>query len=124
MARIDADLTLGQRYRLLRRIATGGMGSVWEAEDSVLHRRVAVKVLLEGLAADGRFLERFRREARAAAGLSHPNVSGVYDYGEDGDTPFMVMELIAGETLAERLHREGRLPPEEAARIAFEIAMA
>src|SRR5712691_444959 len=124
MARIDADLTLGQRYRLLRRIATGGMGSVWEAEDSVLHRRVAVKGLLEGLAADGRFLERFRREARAAAGLSHPNVASVYDYGEEDSTPYIVMELLRGETLAERLRGDGALPADEAVRITEGVAAA
>ena len=124
MSRIDVDLTLGQRYRLLRRIATGGMGSVWEAEDSVLHRSVAVKVLLEGLAADERFLERFRREARAAAGLSHPNVASVYDYGEEGGTPYIVMELIRGETLAERLRREGALPAGEAVRITEGVTAA
>src|SRR6266700_2763207 len=124
MTGITQDVTLGGRYRLVQRIASGGMGTVWRAEDTVLHRPVAVKILSDALGHDARFVERFRREAQAAAGLSHPNVAGVYDYGEDGDTPYMVMELIAGETLAERLHREGRLPPEEAARIAFEIAMA
>src|SRR5438445_2999666 len=124
MSGIEADLTLGHRYRLLRRIATGGMGSVWEGEDSVLHRSVAVKVLLEGLAADGRFLERFRREARAAAGLSHPNVASVYDYGEEDGTPYIVMELLRGETLAERLRREGALPADEAVRITEGVAAA
>jgi tRNA A-37 threonylcarbamoyl transferase component Bud32 len=129
---LATDLILGGRYRLVRRIASGGMASVWEAEDSVLHRRVAVKVLSEALAADERFLERFRREARAAAGLSHPNVAGVFDYGEDtpggsGRPPahsFIVMELIEGETLAERLHSEGALPVDDAVRIAGQVAAA
>src|SRR5438874_740866 len=124
MAGIQQDVTLGDRYRLIERIASGGMGTVWRAEDLVLHRPVAVKVLSESLGADAKFVERFRREARAAAGLSHPNVAGIFDYGEDGDTPFMVMELIEGETLAGRLRREGGLPPAEAARIASEIASA
>src|SRR5436190_342645 len=118
MARVEQDVTLGGRYRLLRRIASGGMGTVWRAEDTILHRPVAVKVLSDALGHDAKFVERFRREARAAAGLSHQNVAGVYDYGEDGDTPFIVMELIDGETLAQRLHRLGSLSPEEAARIA------
>src|SRR5436190_6295026 len=122
MADIQHDVTLGDRYRLVERIASGGMGTVWRAEDLVLHRPVAVKVLSDSLGADAKFVERFRREARAAAGLSHPNVAGVFDYGEDGDTPFMVMELIEGETLAGRLRREGRLPPAEAARIARQVA--
>src|SRR5689334_13334551 len=100
---------LGERYRLLERIATGGMGTVWEAEDTVLHRRVAVKMLVDSLASDPRFVLRFRREARAAAGLSHPNVASVFDYGEDGRRPFIVMQLLRGETLAGRLRR-GPLP--------------
>ncbi|HEX9312695.1 MAG TPA: protein kinase, partial [Actinomycetota bacterium] len=122
MAQID--VVLGGRYRLVRRIAAGGMGSVWEAEDTLLHRRVAVKVLSEALAEDGRFVERFRREARATAGLSHPNVAGVFDYVEDGDRPFLVMELIEGETLADRLARQGRLPWREAAAIIEPAAAA
>jgi hypothetical protein len=124
MAQLDSDVILGGRYRLLRRIASGGMGSVWEAEDTVLHRKVAVKVLSEALAEEDRFVERFRREARAAAGLSHPNVAGVFDYGEDGDRPFIVMELLDGETLAERLRRQGRLPWREAVAIAGQVAAA
>jgi hypothetical protein len=123
VARIDSDVTLGDRYRLISSLSAGGMGSVWEAEDTVLHRRVAVKVLSDGLAADRRFVERFRREARAAAGLSHPNVAGVFDYGEDQGSPFIVMELLDGETLAERLGR-GPMDPEEAVRIAVEVAEA
>ena len=120
MTRLEQDTLLGERYRLSAPIASGGMGTVWQAEDTVLHRQVAVKVLSDGLAADERFVERFRREARAAAGLSHPNVAGVFDFGEDErtQTPFIVMELLDGETLADRLRRTGPLPPEEAARIA------
>jgi serine/threonine-protein kinase len=124
MGRIEQDVNLGGRYRLVDRIAAGGMATVWEAEDTVLHRRVAVKLMSESLGADPRFVERFRREARAAAGLSHPNIAGVFDYGEEGDTPFLVMELIRGETLADRIARDGRLPPSEAAGIAAEVAEA
>src|SRR6266567_8460120 len=124
MTGITQDVTLGGRYRLVQRIASGGMGTVWRAEDTVLHRPVAVKILSDALGHDARFVERFRREAQAAAGLSHPNVAGVFDYGEDGDTPFMVMELLDGETLAGRLRREGKLPPAEAAHIAEQIALA
>src|SRR6266540_3802063 len=113
MGRIATDVWLGLRYRLVRRIATGGMGTVWEGEDTTLVRPVAVKVLTDALAAEERFVVRFRREARAAAGLSHPNVAGVFDYGEDDGTSYLVMELIEGETLAERLRR-GRTDPQEA----------
>jgi serine/threonine protein kinase len=124
MSRVEADVLLSGRYRLARRMAVGGMGQVWEAEDTVLHRTVAIKILSDGLSSDGTSAERFRREAQAAAGLSHPNVAGVFDYGEDDGTQFIVMELVAGETLAERIRREGRLEPGEAARIAGEIAAA
>jgi hypothetical protein len=123
VARIESDVVLANRYRLVGQLSSGGMGSVWEAEDTVLHRRVAVKVLSDGLAADDRFEERFLREARAAAGLSHQNVAGVFDYGEDKGSPFMVMELIDGETLAHRIGI-GPLDPAEAVRIAVEVADA
>ncbi|HEV3497975.1 MAG TPA: serine/threonine protein kinase, partial [Actinomycetes bacterium] len=76
------------RYRLVRRIATGGMGEVWQADDTVLGRRVAVKVLVEELAADERATRRFVREARATARLAHPNVARVFDFGRDGGVPF------------------------------------
>lgn len=124
MARTTSNQLLAHRYQLIRRIATGGMGAVWEAEDTVLHRRVAVKMLSDALAAQPRFARRFQREAQAAAGLSHPAVANVYDYGENGGAPFIVMELVDGETLADRIHREGRLPPEDAVRISTAVAAA
>ncbi|HEX2090081.1 MAG TPA: protein kinase, partial [Actinomycetota bacterium] len=123
MAGIESEVLLGRRYRLVRRIASGGMGTVWEADDTVLHRPVAVKVLADGFSADHEFVERFRREARAAAGLSHPDVARVFDYGEDNGTQFIVMELLDGETLASRLRR-GPLDPDEAVRIAQRVAGA
>ena len=113
----------GGRYRLVRRIATGGMGEVWQADDTVLGRRVALKVLVEELAADDRATRRFVREARATARLAHPNVARVYDFGRDGGVPFLVMELLEGETLAARL-ASGPLPPAEAARVAAAVADA
>ena len=122
-ARTDAAVTLGGRYRLDRRIAAGGMGEVWEAEDAVLGRRVAVKVLAGDPAADARSVERFRREARAAAGLAHPNVAAVYDFGQDGRTSFFVMELLHGETLAARLAR-GPLPVDPAVAVVEQVAAA
>jgi eukaryotic-like serine/threonine-protein kinase len=111
------------RYRLVRRIASGGMGEVWEADDTVLGRRVALKVLVEELATDRRATRRFVREARATARLTHPNVARVYDFGRDGGAPFLVMELLQGETLADRL-ATGPLPPAQAARIAASVADA
>ncbi|HEV2893187.1 MAG TPA: serine/threonine-protein kinase, partial [Actinomycetota bacterium] len=111
------------RYRLVRRIATGGMGEVWQADDTVLGRQVALKVLVAELAADDRATRRFVREARATARLAHPNVARVFDFGRDGDAPFLVMELLEGETLAARL-ASGPLGPAEAARIAAAVADA
>jgi eukaryotic-like serine/threonine-protein kinase len=115
---------LGNRYRLGGRIATGGMGTVYRAVDETLGRPVAVKVLRRELADDRTFLERFRREARAAAGLSHPGVAAVYDYGELGGQPFIVMELVEGETLAERIAARGRLPWPEAFALGGQVARA
>ncbi|MEU5691082.1 serine/threonine-protein kinase [Actinosynnema sp. NPDC020468] len=106
---------LAERYRLSRRIAVGGMGEVWEADDSRLDRRVAVKVLKAELSGDSEFLNRFRIEARTTASLNHPGIAAVHDYGEtasipDGpeDTAYLVMELVEGEPLAAVIAR-GRL---------------
>ena len=109
------------RYRTVRRIDAGGMGEVWEADDTLLGRRVAIKVLVEELAGDRVAVRRFRREARATAKLDHPNVIRVYDF-IDGEVPFLVLELLEGHTLADRLRRDGALPPAEAARIAAAVA--
>jgi tRNA A-37 threonylcarbamoyl transferase component Bud32 len=114
---------LGQdgRYRAVRRIDAGGMGEIWEADDTLLGRRVAIKVLAEELAGDRVALRRFRREARATAKLDHPNIIRVYDF-IDGEAPFLVLELLEGHTLADRLRRDGALPALEAARIAAAVA--
>ncbi|HEU5473158.1 MAG TPA: protein kinase [Actinophytocola sp.] len=107
---------LADRYRLARRIAVGGMGEVWEAADTRLDRRVAVKVLKPELCGDAEFLHRFRTEARTTASLNHPGIAAVHDYGEtagvvDGpkDTAYLVMELVEGEPLAAVLARERRI---------------
>jgi serine/threonine-protein kinase len=118
------DSLLGSRYRLGEPIAAGGMGSVYRAVDETLDRQVAVKVLRRDLADDPTFLERFRREARAAAAVAHPGVAGVYDYGELGGQPFIVMELVEGETLAERIAVRGRLPWTEAFELGEQVARA
>jgi eukaryotic-like serine/threonine-protein kinase len=109
------------RYRAVRRSDAGGMGEIWEADDTLLGRRVAIKVLAEELAGDPVALRRFRREARATAKLDHPNVIRVYDF-IDGEAPFLVLELLEGHTLADRLRRDGALPALEAARIAAAVA--
>src|SRR5829696_3518107 len=114
---------LGQdgRYRTVRRIDASGTGEIWEADDTLLGRRVAIKVLAEELAGDPVAVRRFRREARATAKLDHPSVIRVFDFVE-GEAPFLVLELLEGETLADRLGRDGALPPLEAARIAAAVA--
>jgi eukaryotic-like serine/threonine-protein kinase len=114
---------LGQdgRYRPVRRIDAGGMGEIWEADDTLLGRRVAIKVLAQELAGDRAAVRRFRREARATAKLAHPNVTRVFDF-VDGEAPFLVLELLEGQTLVSRLRRGGAIPPVEAARIAAAVA--
>ncbi|OBJ03785.1 serine/threonine protein kinase [Mycobacterium alsense] len=107
-------MTLSGRYRLQRLIATGGMGQVWEAVDSRLGRRVAVKVLKQEFSQDPEFIERFRAEARTTAMLNHPGIAQVHDYGEsqldgEGRTAYLVMELVNGEPLNSVLKRTGRL---------------
>jgi eukaryotic-like serine/threonine-protein kinase len=123
MARPVGSLGPEGRYRLVRRIGVGGMGEVWEADDTVLGRRVALKVLVQELANDPRATRRFVREARATAKLTHPNVTRVYDFGRDGGVPYLVMELLEGDTLADRL-AGGPLPPSEAARIGAAVGDA
>ncbi len=100
------------------------MAEVWEATDDILGRRVAVKILLPHLASDESFLERFRREAIAAARLTHPNVVGTFDTGSDNGVAYIVMELVDGHTLDEVLARHGSLRPERAVHIAAQVAAA
>jgi serine/threonine-protein kinase len=108
-----ARITLPDRYRVVRHLANGGMASVWEAHDELLDRSVAVKILGPHLSEDDRARRRFQREARAAAGLSsHPNVVTIYDVAEHDDRVFMVMELMRGGSVADRL-RDGRPVPRE-----------
>jgi len=106
-----AGIALPERYRVVRHIANGGMASVWAAEDELLGRLVAVKVLAPGFAADASATRRFKREARAAARVSdHPNVVTIFDVGEHEGQAFIVMEHCAGGTVAERLRRPTPVP--------------
>jgi eukaryotic-like serine/threonine-protein kinase len=115
---------LNDRYRLEARIGTGGMSSVYRALDTTLERQVAIKLMNREIASDSDQLERFRREARAVAQLSHPHVVGVIDAGEDQGRPYIVLEYVEGETLKERIRRLGELPISEAVAYAIEIARA
>ena len=119
-----ATRVFANRYELGEAIGHGGMADVYLAHDRLLDRRVAVKVLSPQFATDPTNVERFRREAQAAAGLNHPHIVAVYDWGEEDGTSFIVMEYVAGQTLREILQSYGRLAPTEAARIAAEIADA
>jgi len=105
------ELTIADRYALIERIAVGGMGEVWRAHDELLGRDVAVKVLKEEYAHDATFLQRFRGEAKHTAGLSHPGIANVFDYGEIGDMAYLVMELVPGEPLSHVLIRDAPMDP-------------
>jgi hypothetical protein len=111
---------LKERYRLERTLGHGGMAAVWLGHDEVLERQVAVKVLSDTIATDPDFVARFRREARTAAGLSHPNLVGVYDYSEEGERPYLVMQFVPGENLAARLERGGGVDCDKLARELLE----
>ena len=117
-------MQLNGRYRLDAQIGTGGMSTVYRAFDAVLERRVAVKLMHREIAADTDQLERFRREARAVAQLSHPHIVGVIDAGEEDGRPYIVFEYVEGETLKDRIRRMGRLPVDEAIAYAIEISRA
>src|SRR5499427_9971302 len=110
-------------YEIVSALGAGGMGEVYKARDTRLDRTVAIKVLPDTLAGDPQFRERFDREARAIAALSHPHICTLYDVGEQDGLSFLVMELIEGETLAVRLAR-GALPLRDALKAAIEIASA
>ena len=112
------------RYEILRHLARGGMAEVYLAHDLMLDRRVALKVLFRELSTDRSFVERFRREAQAAANLSHPNIVSIYDWGEEDGTYFIVMEYIEGRTLGQVIRAGGPLQPERAADIGADVAAA
>jgi beta-lactam-binding protein with PASTA domain/tRNA A-37 threonylcarbamoyl transferase component Bud32 len=121
---MEIGTVLKGRYRVLEKIGTGGMAEVYLAYDTVLDRKVAVKVMHPKYAADESFVTRFRREAQAAANLNHPNIVSVYDWGEEGGTYFIVMEHIVGDTLKALIKKRGALDITTAVDIAKQIARA
>jgi eukaryotic-like serine/threonine-protein kinase len=121
---LDVQAALAGEYSLQRELGRGGMGVVYLAREVELDRDVAIKVLPTNLARDAAARERFVREARTAAGLSHPHIVPIHRVGEAGGWVFFVMSYVEGETLGERLRRQGPLPPEEAARVLREVAWA
>jgi eukaryotic-like serine/threonine-protein kinase len=109
-------------YEVTAQIGAGGMGEVYQAHDTKLGRDVAIKVLPEAFAHDPERLSRFQREAKMLASLNHPNIATIHGLEQSGGTSYLVMELVSGETLAERVKREGPVPVEEALVIAKQIA--
>ncbi|MGO8871077.1 MAG: protein kinase domain-containing protein [Acidimicrobiales bacterium] len=113
---------LGGRYRLVTALGTGASAHVYLADDVTLHRRVAIKVLHPALAVDESFLKRFRAEARAVAALNHPNILQVYDWGEEGGEPYLVLEYLAGGSLREVYDTGVLLTPEQAVQVGLQAA--
>ncbi len=115
---------LTERYHVTSHIARGGMADVYEGQDTLLNRKVAIKVLHSQFSSDEAFVKRFRREAQAAANLTHPNIVGIYDWGQAQGTYFIVMEIVEGRSLRDVLRSEGALLPRRAIEIAAETAAA
>ncbi|HKH64541.1 MAG TPA: serine/threonine-protein kinase [Solirubrobacterales bacterium] len=120
VATIGTGELLKGRYRLERMLGRGGMAAVWLGQDEVLERPVAVKVLSDTIAGDPGFVARFRREAQVAARLSHPNLVGVYDFSQEGERPYLVMQFVPGENLAAHLERGAEVDCEQLARELLE----
>jgi serine/threonine-protein kinase len=118
------ETTIDGRYQIVARIAAGGMGEVYRAHDPVLDREVALKILHPSLADDPGFIDRFRREARSAAMLSHPNIVAVHDWGETQGTYFMIMEFVRGPNLRALLMRDGQLEPSQAVEVVDAVLAA
>ncbi len=114
---------LGEEYQVVRELGRGGMGVIFLARDVVLHRLVAIKVLRHEYAQSTDHRERFRREARVAARLTHPNVVAVHSYGESPDLVYLVMRYVHGESLGVRLRREGRIAAEPARKLLTDLAL-
>src|SRR3954465_10012938 len=124
MAEVADGTVVDGRYRIQRRIGSGGMADVYCAQDSQLGRQIALKVLHRRFARDREFVERFRREASAAAGLQHPNVVGVFDRGEYDGTYYIAMEFLPGRTLKELIRDEAPLDQLRAIDFAIQILQA
>ena len=115
---------IGSQYQVVRELGRGGMGIVFLARDIPLHRLVAIKVLRQEFASSDEHRERFRREARMTARLSHPNIVPVHSFGEVGQFVYIIMKYVHGESLGERLRNNGSLPTEDARRILYHLALA
>ncbi|MFM8792774.1 MAG: protein kinase domain-containing protein [Solirubrobacterales bacterium] len=123
MASARKGTVVDERYKLIRKVGTGGMADVWLADDTELDREVAIKILHDRFAQDSEFVERFQREARSAAGLQHPNVVSVFDRGEFRDTYFIAMEYVDGPSLKD-LVKGGMSVPDAVAFVEQILAAA
>ncbi|GAA1609235.1 protein kinase [Catellatospora bangladeshensis] len=108
---VSPGTVLNSRYRIDERIASGGMGDVWKGTDEVLDRTVAIKVMLPALLEEAGFVKRFHAEAKTMAGINHPGVVRIYDFGNDAHLAYLIMELIEGDPLSRTLNKVGRLTP-------------
>jgi len=117
---LEAGTKLGH-YEVVSSLGAGGMGEVYRAKDTKLGREVAIKLLLEEVSADPERMARFEREARVLASLNHNNIATLHGFEKEGDTSYLVMELVEGETLAERIKR-GAIPVDEALPLFLQIA--
>ena len=115
---------LGKRYKILSKLGSGGMAEVYKAHCLILNRTVAIKVLRPQFTSNEEFVERFRREAQAAASLSHPNIVSIYDVGKDGERYYIVMEYVSGMSLKDAIRKSGHLSTQRAARISWQILAA
>ncbi|MBS4899415.1 MAG: Stk1 family PASTA domain-containing Ser/Thr kinase [Clostridiales bacterium] len=119
---LNKGTVLSERYEIIERIGSGGMADVYRAMDHKLNRYVAIKVLKREFREDKQFVAKFRQEARAVAGLSHPNIVNVYDVGNEGQIYYMILELVEGITLKKYIEKKGHLPYKEAVSIAIQVA--
>ena len=115
---------LAGRYELIQKTGEGGMAIVYKGKDRLLKRYVAIKLLRPEFTKDEKFIENFIRESQAAAGLTHPNIVGVYDVGREGNIYYIVMELVEGKSLSEIIEEKGRLGYKQAVDYAIQIAQA
>ena len=119
---LNKGTVLSDRYEIIERIGEGGMADVYRAMDNKLNRYVAIKILKREFREDKQFVAKFKQEARAVAGLSHPNIVNVYDVGNEGQIYYMVLELVEGITLKKYIEKKGHLPYKEAVSIAIQVA--